>query len=661
MRKTTNDALPAIQQALALHGQGRLREAELLYERVLQSDSRHFDALHRLGLIRLQQNRFADAEVLFRRAVKIEKKSVDARHHLAIALTGMRQFSEAVPHYGKVLEARPRDVTSHNNLGYVLQKLDRHEEASRHFQRALSIDPAYPEAHNNLGNALQSLGRTEAAIDHYRQALKLRPNYTEAHSNLASALAVCNRHEEAIASCKSALALAPNNAEAHMNLANSLGATERLQEALTHYQNAIAIDPANAEARARAAFMLFQLGRIQEAIAQCEKALAIEPAHAAALNNLGVALRALGRTDEAIGCFEKAITAAPKDAGGLYCILAGSKRMSASDPHFAAMQRLTGDMASLSTDNQIGLHFALGKALVDIGEHQRAFEHLVKGNALKRREFVEYDESRFLTRFERIQATLTPALLTEKKFLGDPSSQPVFIIGMPRSGTSLVEQILASHPQVFGAGERYEFSDLAHRIKSSDDAEFPEAVAAMPDDALRALGANYVSAIRPLAPEAARITDKMPTNFFFTGLIHLALPNARIIHIRRDPRDIAMSCFSILFAVGHPHTYDLAELGRYIRAYERLMEHWRRVLPKGAMFEVQYEHLVGNLEAEAKRIVEYCGLEWDDACLLFHKTIRPVRTASVIQVRQPIYGSSVGRWRVYENELQPFLRALEGA
>ena len=655
---TRTDLLQLFAQAAALHGQGRLGEAETLYAEVLRRDDRHFDSAYRLGILRLQQNRFADAEVLFRRAVKTDKRSADAQHHLAIALTGLGRLDDSIAHYRKALELKPRDAGAHNNIGYALQKLGRHDEAAGHFQKAVSINPDYPDAHNNLGNALQALDRTDDAIQHYRQALALRPNYAEAFSNLASALAVQNRHEEAIENCAKALALAPANAEAHMNLANSLGAMERPQDALAHYQKAAEIDPANAEAYARTAFMLFHLGRIGEAIAQCEKALTIDPDHVDALRNLGVALRALGRVDEAIGQFEKAIAAAPRDAAALYYVLATSKRMSAGDPHFSAMQHLAGKMKSYSAENQIGLHFALGKTFADVGEHHQSFQHLHKGNALKRQEFVDHDEAQLLLRFARIEAAFSAKLLDDKESLGNPSSVPVFIIGMPRSGTSLVEQILASHPGVFGAGERYELGDLAQAIAGPEGTEYPEAVTGISGEALHALGARYLDAIQPLAPAAKRITDKMPGNFFHAGLIHLALPNARIIHTCRDPRDTAISCFSTLFAMGHPHTYDLAELGRYIHAYENLMAHWRRALPKGAMLEVQYETLVGNLETEAKRIVDYCGLEWNDACLSFHETKRPVRTASVIQVRQPIYGSSVGRWRPYEKELEPFLRAL---
>jgi tetratricopeptide (TPR) repeat protein len=643
------------------HESRQLREAEQFYEQILERDHDQFDALYQLGLIRLQQNRFADAEVLFDRAIKIDKTSAGAQHYLAIALTGLDRFDDAAAHYRKALNLNSQDAAAHNNFAYVLQKRDRHKAAVEHCRKALAINPDYPEALNNLGNALQSLDRTAEAIENYRAALRLRPNYAQAYNNLASALAASHLHEEAIEACHKAITLMPAGPEPYINLANCLGALERPQEALTYYQKALTIDPGSAEAHARAGFILFHLGRIADAIASCQQALNIDPEHIGARNNLGFALRAIGRTEQAIDLFKKTIAASPRTAARLYYNLASSKRIAASDPDFAAMKRLAKDVGAFKVEDQIGLHFALGKAYADVGEHARAFKELAKGNTLKRRQFAGYDPAKSLQRFERISATFSAELLRQKAGAGNRSPVPVFIIGMPRSGTSLVEQILASHPKVFGAGERYELGDLADAIEGKNGAEFPEAVAGMSSAELNTLGTNYVTAMRALAPDAARIIDKMPGNFFNAGLLHLALPNARIIHTRRDPRDTAVSCFSILFALGHAYTYDLGELGRYIGAYQRLMEHWRQVLPDGAMLEVQYEELVGDLESEARRIVEFCGLGWDDACLSFYKTERPVRTASVIQVRQPIYPSSVSRWRAYEKELQPFLIALAQA
>ncbi len=214
-----------------------------------------------------------------------------------------------------------------------------------------------------------------------------------------------------------------------------------------------------------------------------------------------------------------------------------------------------------------------------------------------------------------------------------------------------------SHPAVHGAGELKTLTDIV-RGQEGKPASYPEFMAALDTASLRAVGAGYVAAVRKLAPDGERVTDKMPSNYYYAGLIHLALPNAKIVHCVRDPVDTCLSCFSKLFSDEQVHTYDPGELGRYYKRYERLMAHWRRVLPAGAMLDMRYEEVVADLETQARRLVAYCGLPWDDRCLAFHETKRPVRTASATQVRRPIYQSAVGRWRVYENELAPLLAAL---
>ncbi len=266
-----------------------------------------------------------------------------------------------------------------------------------------------------------------------------------------------------------------------------------------------------------------------------------------------------------------------------------------------------------------------------------------------------------LAAMERIRHVFSIELMTARRGVGDPSDVPVFIVGMPRSGTTLVEQMLASHPAVFGAGERLELLHAIERLGAGrlGGVPFPEAAWTMSADELRRLGSEYVAALRSLAPSAARITDKMPSNFRFVGLIRLILPNARIIHVSRDPVDTCLSCFSKLFSGEQSFTYDLAELGRVYRAYQRLMAHWRATLPEGAMLEVSYEALVQDFAAEVRRIVAYCGLPWEETCLKFYETRRPVHTASMTQVRQPIYASSVGRWRPDRALIRPLLEALE--
>jgi hypothetical protein len=358
--------------------------------------------------------------------------------------------------------------------------------------------------------------------------------------------------------------------------------------------------------------------------------------------------------------FETAVALAPR-SGEFHRSLAEVARFAPGDARLPAMEALAGDMPSLAIRDQIALGFALGKAFGELDDPERAMRHLFDANALRRGQ-LGYDETRTLRRLARIEEVFTAELLDRMASAGEPSALPIFIVGMPRSGTTLVEQILASHPQVFGAGEIAEFGRIVESICEPAGAAgaFPEMFPTLAAHELRELGARYLAALRAIAPHAARVTNKMPGNFRLIGVIRLALPHARIIHVRRDPVDTCLSCFSKLFRT-QPYTYELGELGRYYGAYASLMAHWRRVLPAGAMLEVRYEEVVRDLEGEARRIVAYCGLDWDARCLDFHRATRPVRTASANQVRRPLYDSAVGRWRAYEPWLRPLLDALRTA
>ena len=656
-RSYRNAAAPllAFEEAVVLHGQGRLREAEQRYLVVLAVNDRHFDALYRLGLIRLQQGRFGDAAKVFRQAIKVDRRSAEAHQHLGVALAGLGRHDEAIERYQKALAIKPDLVEAHNNFAHSLQEIGRIDQAKVHYEQALTLRPDYPEAANNLGITLQTLGRSADAMRQYRAALAARPNYPDAHKNLANLLSAAKHYSDARAHYESVLAIRPNDAQAHIALGNMLNMLDSSDEAITHYKKVLGSDPSSIEARMGLGYALYLLGRSEEAIGHYRGALAINPGDAEAHGRLGEALLSLGRSEEAHAAFATALARTPNKAGA-YWNLVNSKRVSSDDPHLTSMQTLARNPSPLTADEQIDLYFALGKAFGDLADTEQSFSHLVRGNAIKRRN-IDYNEATTLGRLERIRTAFTPTMLKEKAGLGNTSGVPVFIVGMPRSGTTLVEQILASHPKVFGAGELRAMANIAERIVDPRGASFPEAVAAMSGPRLNALGEEYLRASRYFAPTAERITDKMPGNFALVGLIHLVLPQARIIHVCRDLRDTALSCFSILFARGHEFTYDLAELGRYCVAYRKLMGHWRATMP-GVMIEVRYEDIVADLESVARRIVAHCGLEWDDACSAYYRTQRPVRTASANQVRRPIYGDSVGRWRHHEDELRPLLEAL---
>ena len=328
------------------------------------------------------------------------------------------------------------------------------------------------------------------------------------------------------------------------------------------------------------------------------------------------------------------------------------------------MKVLAARTEGLSKTDRMQLDFALSKANADLKDYDRSFEHLLAGNAAKRA-MISYDENAAFALFDQIETVFSRELIAKKSGCGDPSTLPIFVIGMPRSGTTLIEQIIASHPQVHGAGELQTLNDIILTVRGAngDTTPYPQFIPALDDSALRQIAVRYVAELRALAVKngqinSAFVTDKMPSNYFFVGLIHLALPNTKIVHTVRDPIDTCVSCFSKLFSGEQTYTYDLGELGRYYRRYEQLMGHWHRVLPTNRILDVCYEDVVADLEAQARRVIAYCGLPWHDGCLSFHKTDRPIRTASATQVRQPIYKNAVGRWRVYEEHLGPLLTAL---
>ncbi|MEO8115195.1 MAG: sulfotransferase [Phenylobacterium sp.] len=381
--------------------------------------------------------------------------------------------------------------------------------------------------------------------------------------------------------------------------------------------------------------------------AHYRQALALRPADPQGHHDLGRLLLGLGRVDEARASIERAIALAPH-RGGYYRSLSEVVRFADGDPRLAAMETLIGDPALAPVD-RIELQFALGKAYADLGRHAASFAQFAEGCRLVRGRLA-YDEAATLAMFAQMAAVFSAELMDAKAGLGAPSADPIFILGLPRSGSTLVEQILASHPEVTGGGELTALRDVA-----AASLGHPAAVRGMDGAALSALGDRYLQRARPAA---GRFTDKMPANFLLVGLIHLALPKARIIHTLRDPVDTCLSGFTTLFADGQPYSYDLAELGRHYRGYAKLMAHWRAVLPPGTLLEVRYEDVVADLEGQARRMLVHCGLAWNDACLDFHRSERAVWTASAAQVRQPAYRSSVGRWRPPAEVLNPLLAAL---
>jgi len=571
-------------------------------------------------------------------------------------LQRLDQHQAAPAHEGPTLSPRPKSALAHLGLGDAFRRVARFNDAIEEYRRALSVDPGLADAHINLGGTFHATGRHEEAIRCYQRALSVNPRLAEPHYNLGNLYAERDNLDAAICHYERAVEFRPSWAEAHNNLANILQKRARHEDAIRHYNEAIRLMPRYASARRNLANALKALDRFDEAIAQYRAALASEPDDAAILNLLASAMLVAGHLDDAARVYESAVELAPHNLG-IQLNYAAIRKFAQGDSRLAVLEELATREEKLSDHERIALHFTLGKAFADLEDGGRSFHHLDIGNRIKRKH-VTYDEHGTLAHFDRVREFFSQDLLRAKSGHGYPSDAPVFVLGMPRSGTSLVEQILAGHPRVFGGGELKHVAEVTSEFAARLTRGFPEMLPFMTDDDFGALGQTYVERVRASAASVDRIVDKMPSNFLFVGLIHLALPRARIIHVKRDPVDTCLSCFSLLFSEEQPFAYDLAEVGRYYKAYEALMAHWRAVLPQGAMLELQYEDLVKDLEGQARRLIQYCGLDWDQRCLSFHGTRRPVKTASVAQVRAPINSDSVGRWRLYGTRLMPLLDVL---
>ena len=676
----------ALSRAHAHWEAGQADQAELLCQRVLAAWPGQADALHLLGLMAHAYGNLDLAIAHVRQACLAPRAPAVYSSNLAEMYRQRGLLAEAEEAAQRAVTMAPTLVSAWNNLGIVLQESGKLEQSLVCLERVVALTPDSAQAHNNLANTFRRLGRLDRAEAHYHRALSLQPTYAEAHSNYAFLLNAQGRFDQAAAEARHAIDLNPRLADAYLNLADVEVSRHRYQEALRVLDALHAFAPGHVSGLIARAQALKQVERADEALDIARHAVAAAPRSAEAHNVLAQVLQALGRSDEALAAYEQAAAlpgTVAEDAligratllmesgrkadameafdralavfpGSLRALAgrADAKTFQSGDPDLAAMEAVVAEGSGSAAADRILAHFTLGKAWFDIGDGARAFQHLDAANRQKRATFA-YNSAATQDWLQRIAETFTAERMARTAQNADPSELPVFVIGMPRSGTTLVEQILASHSQVHGAGE---LSTLRLLVEGSGT--FPDAFASASDDDLARLGQAYLARVAPLAPGKQRLVDKMPANFLYAGLIPLILPGARIIHCRRDPVDTCLSCYTKLFAGEQQFTYDQTELGEFYRAYAKLMAHWRLVLPADRLIEVDYEAVVDNLEHEARRLVDFVGLPWEDACLRFYDSRRVVRTASVNQVRQPIYATSKGRWHKHADHLGPLLAAL---
>ena len=625
------------------------------YEEILRDEPGHADSLHMLGVLAHQEGRIEDARDLLAAAIESNDRVAFFHNNLGEVRRLLGETEGAAQCFQAALALEPRYALAHNNLGLMLFQLGQVDQAVEAFKTAIGIDSREPGYHNNLGVVMEAVGRLEDAIPCFRASLELAPEQAEVNNNLGAALHAQGQFEEAERFLTAAARVDGSIANVSYNLSRLYVDQGRFDEAVVAARRAIELDPRHPQYHTALGAAQRAAGDVEGSLNSLRAAVAIDPGHAESLNDLGVCLLVLGRFDEAESSFRRALDADPRLAIA-HENLARARRFGEEDRKQIEFVESLASASNQTDDDRAHLHFALGKMLDDLGEYDRAFAHFHSANALEHKG-MRFDAESGRSFVARSRATVDEALVEEKRALGNPSDMPIFIVGMLRSGTTLVEQILASHPLIHGGGELEYFRRVAAQLPGQLGGEaYPECLKSLDAQTVEAVSNAYIDRLRGNLGEATRFTDKNPLNFEHLGLILLAFPNARVIHCRRDPMDVCLSVYFQHFSERHDFAYSFADIAEYHRQYVELMEHWRGVFP-GRILDVEYEGLVADLEGVGRGILDFLNLEWDENCLEFHRTVRPVGTASHWQVRQPVYASSVERWRHYE----PFLGELRDA
>ncbi len=653
--KGSGPSQAGVEALIGLYRAGRLDEAVASARRFTQRWPKQAVGWNVLAASHQAAGRPDEAVTAYQRALKLEPANADAWNNLGLMLAALGRWAEAERHHACALEHRRSFPEAEYNRGLALVHLQRFDEAEAAFRRALAQRPNFLETYNELGNLYRAQGRPGDAEAAYRYLLDQQPRRSDVRHNLAELLREQERFDEAIAFYRSAIDQSPNEAPIHMGLGLTLAHAGYPAEALASYDRAAALDPDDIAPVFNRARALRDLGRLEAAQRDYETVLERVPDHSEAWTSLGNLLADQGERDAAVEAYHRALELVPGSARLLF-YLSTVKRFDADDPDRAAIEAALAE----ADDDHVRLaclHYAAAKAAADSGaDAATVFDHYTNG-AHHQRALLDYDVAHDEARFKALATGLDRDRIAALTGPAGSGPVPVFIVGMPRSGTTLVEQMLASHSRVHGAGERPDVGRVVNAALRAHGGEMADWLAELDAEGVAAMGTGYRETV--LEPVAAdRVADKMPGNFCYLGLIAAMLPEARVIHIQREPADTCLSCFCNLFGPHQPFSYDLTELGRYYRAYAALMGHWRQVLPEGMLLEVSYEELVNEPEVQLQRILAHCDLEWDPACLAFHERRGSVETASAEQVRQPLYRHAIGRWRAYRDHMGPLFEAL---
>jgi len=641
-----------LDNATELYAAGRLDEAAELCQDAIAGAPLDGEAFHLLALIRYRQGRLQDAGENILEAITRNDTDPEIHANCGAIMNMLGRHPEAEAACRHVIGLKPKNAEAHSNLAVALEMQGRLDEAREACEEALRLNPEYLEARINLGNLDVRQGDYVSGVEAYAKAIQLAPENPTARANFSVALLRLGETGEAIEQARQALALSPQYVEALNALGNALSANGEYGPAEEAFRKAYAIQPAHREAGMNLAATLHKSGRSADALTTYRGLLESAPNLAEAENGLGVVLLAQGKTDDAIDAFRRALAINSGLADAYYNLASSGDDL--SEKEVTEIKTLL-DNPGINAQQQICLHFTLAELADRRGDPDEAMSHLNTGNGLRTEEYsrneIMFEADDLDREIAAISEVFSKKQISALQGLGNSSDSPVFICGMPRSGTTLVEQIISSHPAASSVGElgvvgglMPDFPNGLIDLNTNRAGEFCQHVLEQMD-----FGTNIVK----------RVIDKSPFNFFHLGLIQILFPNAHVIHCRRDPLDVGLSCYAQNFIANHPWSTDLINIGRYIQAENRMMEHWSSVLNL-ATLDVRYENLVADQKSESQRIIEFLGLDWDETCLRFYENDQTVLTASNWQVRKPLYSSSVGKANAYDKHLHALKAMLSG-
>ena len=638
-----------INQLINLYNQGQLAAVVEKAQALTKQYPTAFAVWNILGASAAQTGQLDKAINAFKRVIAIKPDYAEASYNMGNALKEQGKLEQAIASYKKAMSLKPDYAEASYNMGVTFQEQGKLDEAIASYKKALSLKPDYAEAYNNMGNGLQEQGKLEEAIASYNEAMSLKPDYAVAHINMGNALKDQGKLDEAIASYNKALAITPDYAEAYNNMGIALKEQGKLDEATVSYQKALSLKPDYAEAYNNMGVTLQEQDKLDEAILSYQKALSLKPDYAEAYNNMGNGLQAQGKLEEAIASFNKALSLKPDFAEAHYN-LSSLVKYQPEDTQVTLVSEMIKRL-DLKDDDRCHLHYTLAKMNEDLGDIASAYENYVAGGKL-RKKLLSYDLKQDEVRFDQIKAT-APGL--KELACSEPSkaatNTPIFILGMPRSGTTLVEQIISSHSKVHGAGELLFWSRFGDSLSRSNQVITSENVIQLRN--------AYLNELKKVSNGCPFVTDKMPQNFRYIGLLLKALPEAKVIHVQRDPAATCWSNFKHYFdATGLGYSYDLKDTANYFKLYQDLMEFWDQQYSEH-IYHLDYDRLTIEQEPETRKLIEHLELDWEDNCLSPQENKRSVRTSSQQQVRQKVYTGSSQAWRKFEPFLDGIFDQLE--